>query len=96
MTATADVAVQTRERSRGRARLDVVPYLFVLPHFVFFFVFAMWPFALGLIISLFEYDVLRPEANKMGSSAAMSFVVALSMVMVSYLNFRLFRTREGE
>lgn len=64
MTATADVAVQTRERSRGRARLDVVPYLFVLPHFVFFFVFAMWPFALGLIISLFEYDVLRPEANK--------------------------------
>lgn len=47
---------------RERKRFDWVPYLFVLPHLLFFVVFAAFPFFLGLIISLFEYDFLRPEA----------------------------------
>lgn len=32
--------------------------------------------------------------NRMGSGAAMSFVVATIMIVISYFNFRLFRTRE--
>lgn len=47
---------------RERKRFDWVPYLFVLPHLLFFVVFAAFPFFLGLVISLFEYDFLRPEA----------------------------------
>ncbi|MBC8172213.1 MAG: sugar ABC transporter permease, partial [Anaerolineae bacterium] len=32
--------------------------------------------------------------NRMGSSAAMSFVVATIMMVLSYFNFRFFRTKE--
>lgn len=64
MTATSNVAVSVREQTGTRKRFDVVPYLFILPHLVFFVLFALWPFAVGLVISLFEYDILRPEATK--------------------------------
>lgn len=64
MTATAEIAFSTGTQPKRRRRLDIVPYLFILPHLVFFVTFAMWPFVLGLGISLFEYDVLRPEATK--------------------------------
>ncbi len=47
-----------------KKRLDIVPYIFILPHLVFFLVFAGFPFVLGLIISLFQYDILRPEATQ--------------------------------
>ncbi|MBC8098268.1 MAG: sugar ABC transporter permease [Armatimonadetes bacterium] len=47
-----------------RKPIDWVPYLFILPHLTFFVIFAGFPFVLGLIISLFEYDFLRPEATK--------------------------------
>ena len=64
MTATAEAAVAVRVRPQGKKRFDVVPYLFILPQLAFFAVFVAWPFVLGLAISLFEYDVLRPEATK--------------------------------
>jgi ABC-type sugar transport system permease subunit len=32
--------------------------------------------------------------NRMGSGAAMSFVVAIIMIIASYFNFRIFRTKE--
>jgi ABC-type sugar transport system permease subunit len=32
--------------------------------------------------------------NRMGSGAAMSFVVAAIMMIISYFNFRIFRARE--
>ena len=47
-----------------RRRFDWVPYLFILPHFVFFAIFAGFPLLLGLYISLHAYDFLRPEATK--------------------------------
>jgi multiple sugar transport system permease protein len=47
-----------------RRRFDWVPYLFVTPHLVFFGIFVAFPLFLGLVISLFEYDILRPEANR--------------------------------
>jgi multiple sugar transport system permease protein len=64
VTATTNTAVDVREQPRAKRRLDIVPYLFILPHLLFFVLFALWPFVVGLVISLFEYDVLRPEATK--------------------------------
>ncbi|MBL8144957.1 MAG: sugar ABC transporter permease [Anaerolineae bacterium] len=64
MTAAAGATVATRERQQGKKRFDAVPYLFILPQLVFFVIFVAWPFVLGLALSLFEYDVLRPEATK--------------------------------
>jgi multiple sugar transport system permease protein len=42
-------------------RLGLTPYLFILPHLIFFTVFLAWPFFLGIYTSLFEFDFLRPE-----------------------------------
>jgi len=64
MTDAAEAAVAGRERQQGKKRFDAVPYLFILPQLIFFAVFVAWPFLLGLVLSVFEYDVLRPEATK--------------------------------
>ncbi|MBX3062709.1 MAG: sugar ABC transporter permease [Anaerolineae bacterium] len=48
---------------RHKVRFNWVPYAFILPHLVFFIVFAGFPFVLGFLISLFDYDILRPEAT---------------------------------
>lgn len=37
------------------------PYLFILPHLIFFTAFLGWPFFYGVYISLFNFDFLRPE-----------------------------------
>jgi multiple sugar transport system permease protein len=58
----AIAASQSGVRPKERPRFDWIPYFFILPHFIFFVIFAAFPFALGIIISLFEYDYLRPEA----------------------------------
>jgi multiple sugar transport system permease protein len=47
-----------------RRRLDLTPYLFILPHLVFFLVFVAYPFFNGLYISFLRYDYLRPEATQ--------------------------------
>ena len=60
---TANPAVRT-SMVVVRKNFDWVPYLFILPHLIFFAVFAGFPFFLGLVISLFEYDFLRPEATR--------------------------------
>lgn len=52
-TATAPVS--------ARRRLSMTPYLFILPHLIFFAAFLGWPFFYGIYISLFEFDFLRPE-----------------------------------
>jgi multiple sugar transport system permease protein len=61
MATTIDQSLATTSTKIGR-KFDWVPYLFVLPHLVFFVVFAGLPFFIGLGISFFEYDFLRPEA----------------------------------
>ena len=48
--------------SRGRNK--VTPYLFILPHLVFFTLFIGYPFFNGLWISFHEFDYLRPESTR--------------------------------
>lgn len=57
-------AVPSKRKVEERPRFDWIPYLFILPHFIFFMIFAAFPFVLGIIISFFEYDYLRPEAAR--------------------------------
>ena len=49
--------------SRGR-KFKVTPYLFILPHLVFFMLFIGYPFFNGLWISFHEFDYLRPESTR--------------------------------
>jgi multiple sugar transport system permease protein len=60
---TNQTASTNGQQKQGR-RLDWVPYLFVLPHLIFFVIFAAFPLLSGLVISLHEYDILRPEATR--------------------------------
>ena len=46
-----------------RPKISLTPYLFILPHLIFFAVFVAYPFFSGLYISFFQYDYLRPEAT---------------------------------
>jgi multiple sugar transport system permease protein len=56
-----DVAAPSVGRRRGG---NWTPYLFILPHLIFFAVFVGYPFFNGLYISLMQYDYLRPDANQ--------------------------------
>jgi multiple sugar transport system permease protein len=52
-----------KEKSRKR-RGSLIPYLFILPHLLFFTVFVAYPFFNGLYISFHSYDYLRPAATR--------------------------------
>lgn len=60
--ATADqVRARTIPREKTSRRFSWTPYLFILPHLIFFLAFLAWPFFYGIYISLFNFDFLRPE-----------------------------------
>ena len=64
MTTTAQVQPGdeiVRRADAKRRRFNLTPYLFILPHLVFFGAFLGYPFFYGLYMSLFEFDFLRPE-----------------------------------
>lgn len=59
-TREAPAAATAASGARGRP-LSLTPYLFILPHLIFFSAFLAWPFFYGIYISLFDFDFLRPE-----------------------------------
>lgn len=63
MTTSQQARPQTAAASGGaaRRRFSFVPYLFILPHLIFFTAFLGYPFFYGIYISLFNFDFLRPE-----------------------------------
>lgn len=57
-----DRAIQvTSPIAKPRRKPRIIPYLFILPHTIFFLAFLAYPFFYGLYISLFNFDFLRPE-----------------------------------
>ncbi len=56
-----DQAIPRKER---RFFTSLTPYLFILPHLLFFIGFAAFPFVSGLVISLFQYDFATPDAAR--------------------------------
>lgn len=59
---TRDVSSAAGVRSRTH-RFKWTPYLFILPHLIFFAIFIVYPLFNGLFVSLFRYDYLQPETN---------------------------------
>ena len=53
-------ATTATQATAGR-RFSWIPYLFILPHLIFFVAFLGYPFFYGIYISLFDFDFLRPE-----------------------------------
>jgi multiple sugar transport system permease protein len=51
----------TATKAVTRRRFSWTPYLFILPHLIFFATFLAYPFFYGIYISLFNFDFLRPE-----------------------------------
>jgi len=49
---------------QGKRRFSLAPYLFLLPHLIFFAGFVAYPFFNGLLISLQSYNFLRPDRTK--------------------------------
>lgn len=47
-----------------RRKFDFGPYLFILPHLIFFLIFVGYPFFYGLYISLHNFDYLRPDVTR--------------------------------
>ncbi len=60
MATSAQARTVAGSRSATRGKVNWVPYLFILPHLLFFIAFLGWPFFYGIYISLFSFDYLNP------------------------------------
>jgi multiple sugar transport system permease protein len=63
METTNPVIPSVGSSRQSRRRFSLTPYLFIIPHLVFFILFLGYPLFNGLYISFHEYDYLRPEAT---------------------------------
>jgi multiple sugar transport system permease protein len=53
--------VQVATTAARRSKFSLTPYLFILPHLVFFTLFVAYPLVYGLYISLFNFDFAFPN-----------------------------------
>jgi len=60
-TVTQTTIASTTARRR---KTSLVPYLFILPHLLFFIIFIGYPFFNGIYISLLQYNFLRPNLTE--------------------------------
>ncbi len=63
-TITAERTLEAGSNTTAKSKFSWTPYLFILPHLIFFGAFLLWPLINGFIISFQQYDYLRPEQNK--------------------------------
>ncbi len=61
---TAETTLEVARATTVGRKFSWTPYLFILPHLIFFAGFILWPFINGILISLQQYDYLRPAQNK--------------------------------
>jgi multiple sugar transport system permease protein len=54
-------AVTKRQATSSKRRFSWTPYLFILPHLIFFVAFLGWPLFYGIYTSLFEFDFSFPD-----------------------------------
>lgn len=64
MATTATQLNSVTRTGRPRRKTSLVPYLFILPHLIFFAVFVGYPFFNGIYISFLSFDYLRPDATR--------------------------------
>ncbi len=61
---TLPTVPKIEKESRPRGHFSWTPYLFILPHLIFFLIFIAYPFFNALYVSTLEYDFLRPERTR--------------------------------
>lgn len=64
MATTAQQQTTALRGTSRRRKINWTPYLFILPHLIFFTLFLGYPFFYGLYISFHFYDYLRPQATR--------------------------------
>ena len=56
---TPTTALTARRPERHRRRINIEPYLYLLPHAVLFLVFVVYPVGYGLFVSVHRWDLLQ-------------------------------------
>lgn len=64
MATTVQPQQRMSRTSLRRRKFSLTPYLFILPHLIFFALFIGYPFFRGFWISLHAYDYLRPDRTE--------------------------------
>jgi multiple sugar transport system permease protein len=64
MTVPIPKVSEVPEMEAGKKKVNLTPYLFILPHLIFFGAFIGYPFFNGIWISLQQFDYLRPATNR--------------------------------